>query len=144
MNFLPETAHVAGITRQGVSGGAIGGRAPNRAADHTGGEGGGLVGGAYGGGIVLGLDQIAIGGLNGTAIPDDRLIGEAKTHEPVAFDAAHGDSQGIGDLVGDVNAAGEGGAIAVITGPHHACHHLAAECEVLKINIGSGSRAWQC
>jgi hypothetical protein len=46
--------------------------------------------------------------------------------------------------VGDVNAAGEGGAIAVITGPHHACHHLAAECEVLKINIGSGSRAWQC
>ena len=55
---------------------------------------------------MLGLDQIAIGGFNRTAIPDDRLIGEAKTHEPVAFDAAHGDSQGIGDLVGDINAAG--------------------------------------
>ena len=52
---------------RGRPGGARAGRAVYRA----GGEGVGEVGGAHGGEIVLGLDQIGIGGLNGTAIPDD-------------------------------------------------------------------------
>ncbi|MFN9960392.1 MAG: hypothetical protein ACK55I_45495, partial [bacterium] len=48
------------------------------------------------------------GVLHGTAIPDDRLIGEAEAHHLGAVPTAHGDAEGIGDLVGEIHAPGEG------------------------------------
>ena len=53
-----------------------------------------------------------LGGVfNGTAVPNDGLIGKTKTHHLGAIATTHADAEDIGDLMGDINASGIGGAV---------------------------------
>ncbi|QNG28915.1 hypothetical protein [Synechococcus sp. LTW-R] len=71
----------------------------------------GQIGGPPWQGSALVIEQHLIGVLDGRTVPNNRLIGEAKAHHPVALAAAHGNTQDIGDLIHHAHPAGVGGGV---------------------------------
>ena len=62
-------------------------------------------------GSALVIEQHLIGVLDSRTVPNNRLIGEAEAHHPVALTAAHGNAEEIGDLIHHAHPVGIGGGV---------------------------------